>query len=80
MSDTSRDLRMQADHVDTALAMRIAETEEARQRLENELLKVWHSKWVGSQAVTHSLHNVQKTECMMRSFVCHSRPPQHPIF
>ncbi|XP_021931209.1 tektin-4 isoform X2 [Zootermopsis nevadensis] len=39
MSDMSRDLCMQADCVDTALAMRIAETDEARQRLENELLK-----------------------------------------
>jgi hypothetical protein len=46
MSDMSRDLRMQADRVDTALAMRIAETDEARQRLENELLKVRHSKQV----------------------------------
>jgi hypothetical protein len=39
---------MQADRVDTALAIRIAETEEARQRLENELLKVRHSKQAGS--------------------------------
>ncbi|XP_069675071.1 tektin-4 isoform X2 [Periplaneta americana] len=40
MNDIARDLRMQADRVDTALAMRISETDEARQRLENELLKI----------------------------------------
>jgi tektin-4 len=42
MSDAARDLRMQANHVDTALAIRIAETDEVRQRMENELQKVWH--------------------------------------
>ena len=40
LADIARDLRMQADRVDAALAMRIAETNEIRQRLENELLKV----------------------------------------
>ncbi|PNF22228.1 Tektin-4 [Cryptotermes secundus] len=39
MSDMARDLRTQADRVEMALAMRIAETDEARQRMENELLK-----------------------------------------
>lgn len=49
MSDMARDLRTQADRVEMALAMRIAETDEARQRMENELLKVWHIKMIGSQ-------------------------------
>jgi tektin-4 len=40
MSDMARDLRTQADRVEMALAKRIAETDEARQRMENELLKV----------------------------------------
>jgi hypothetical protein len=44
----ARDLRTQADRVETALLMRIAETDEARQRMENELLKVWQIKLVGS--------------------------------
>ncbi|PSN51051.1 hypothetical protein C0J52_01529 [Blattella germanica] len=39
LADMARDLRMQADRVDTALAMKIAETNEIRMRLENELLK-----------------------------------------
>ncbi|KAJ9591612.1 hypothetical protein L9F63_001826 [Diploptera punctata] len=39
LADMARDLRMQADRVDAALAMRIAETNEVRQRLENELIK-----------------------------------------
>jgi len=40
LSDMARDLRAQSDHVYTALTMRIAETDEARQRLEIEMLKV----------------------------------------
>jgi len=52
MSDAARDLRVQADRVDTALAIRIAETDEVRQRMENELLKVWHSKVTGSSYLT----------------------------
>ena len=48
VSDAARDLRVQADRVDTALAIRIAETDEVRQRMENELLKVWHNKVIGS--------------------------------
>ena len=53
MSNVARDLRVQADRVDTALAMRIAETDEVRQRMENELLKVWHSKVMGSSYLTN---------------------------
>jgi hypothetical protein len=49
MSDMARDLRTQADCVEMALAMRIAETDEARQRMENELLKVWYMQMVGLQ-------------------------------
>jgi tektin-4 len=52
MSDAARDLRVQADRVDTALAIRIAETDEVRQRLENELLKVWKSKVIDSSYLT----------------------------
>jgi hypothetical protein len=48
MSDAARDLRTQADCVDMALAMRTAETDEVRQRMENELQKVSHSKVTGS--------------------------------
>lgn len=48
MSDMARDLRTQADCVEMALARRIAETDEVRQRMENELLKVWHIKKVSS--------------------------------
>jgi tektin-4 len=52
VSDAARDLRVQADRVDTALAIRIAETDEVRQRMENELLKVWHRKVIGSSYLT----------------------------
>jgi len=52
MSDAARDLRVQADRVDTALAIRIAETDEVRQRMENELLKVWNSKVISSSYLT----------------------------
>jgi len=52
MSDAARDLRVQADRVDTALAIRIAETDEVRQRMENELLKVWNSKVIDSGYLT----------------------------
>jgi hypothetical protein len=49
MSDMARDLSTQAGSVEMALATRIAETDEVRQRMEKELLKVWYMKTVGSQ-------------------------------
>ncbi|KAJ8889012.1 hypothetical protein PR048_008506 [Dryococelus australis] len=41
LTDMSRDLRTQADHVDSALSCRIAETSEALRYFENDLLQVW---------------------------------------
>nr|CAD7430719.1 unnamed protein product [Timema monikensis] len=39
LTDISRDLRVQSDRVETSLACRIVETDEARRRFENDLLQ-----------------------------------------
>ena len=53
LSQTSQDMREQADRCEEALSRRVSETEEATRGLEDQLKQVLHSNQLSSQYTHH---------------------------
>ena len=56
LSQTSQDMREQADRCEEALSRRVSETEEATRGLEDQLKQVYHSNQMNSQYIAMDIY------------------------
>ena len=60
LSQTSQDMREQADRCEEALSRRVSETEEATRGLEDQLKQVYHSNKMNSQYTHQDVNSVKR--------------------